>query len=149
MLGIPLSRHTALRLLLQLPLPEVSVPKVLGAGDFALRRGQVCATVLIDATTGERVDVLAGRKAEVLETWLHEHPGIEVVCRDGSGAYGEAVRRALPGAVQAGDRWHLSRPGRSRAEGGRRAQFLLGRRRATAERGQASPDDRGAVAAGP
>ena len=34
-------------------------------------------------------------------------PGIEVVCRDGSGAYGEAVRRALPGAVQAGDRWHL------------------------------------------
>ena len=29
------------------------------------------------------------------------------MCRDGSGAYGEAARRALPGAVQAGDRWHL------------------------------------------
>jgi transposase len=29
------------------------------------------------------------------------------VCRDGSGAYGEAVRQALPSAVQAGDRWHL------------------------------------------
>ena len=29
------------------------------------------------------------------------------MCRDGSGAYGEAVRRALPGAVQVGDRWHL------------------------------------------
>lgn len=39
--------------------------------------------------------------------WLREHPGVEVVCRDGSGAYGEAVRRALPGAVQSGDRWHL------------------------------------------
>jgi hypothetical protein len=24
-----------------------------------------------------------------------------------SGAYAEALRRALPGAVQAGDRWHL------------------------------------------
>jgi transposase len=106
-LGIPLSRHTALRLLLRLPLPEVSVPRVLGVDDFALRRGQVYATVLIDAETGQRIDVLAGRKAEVLEAWLHEHPGIEVVCRDGSGAYGEAVRRALPGAVQAGDRWHL------------------------------------------
>ena len=34
-------------------------------------------------------------------------PASQVVCRDGSGAYGEAVRRALPGAVQAGDRWHL------------------------------------------
>jgi transposase len=106
-LGISLSRHTSLRLLLRLPLPEVSVPRVLGVDDFALRRGQVYATVLIDAETGERVDVLAGRKAEVLEAWLRGHPGVEVVCRDGSGAYAEAVRRALPGAVQAGDRWHL------------------------------------------
>jgi transposase len=106
-LGVPLSRHTALRLLLRLSLPEVSVPRVLGVDDFALRRGQVYATVLIDAETGERVDVLAGRKAEALEAWLREHPGVEVVCRDGSGAYAEAVRRALPAAVQAGDRWHL------------------------------------------
>ena len=30
-----------------------------------------------------------------------------IVCRDESGAYGEAVRRALPGAIQVGDRWHL------------------------------------------
>ena len=29
------------------------------------------------------------------------------MCRDGSSAYAEAIRRALPGAVQAGDRWHL------------------------------------------
>ena len=89
------------------PLPQVSVPRVLGVDDFALRRGQVYATVLIDAETGQRVDVLAGRKAEVLEGWLREHPGARVVCRDGSGAYAEAIRRALPGAVQAGDRWHL------------------------------------------
>jgi transposase len=105
--GTPLSRYTALRLLLRLPLPEVAVPRVLGVDDFALRRGQVYATVLIDAQTGRRVDVLAGRRAEVLEDWLRSHPGVQVVCRDGSGAYGEAVRRALPGAVQAGDRWHL------------------------------------------
>jgi transposase len=106
-LGIPLSRHTALRLLLRLPLPEVAVPRVLGVDDFALRRGQVYATILIDAETGQRVDVLASRKADVLETWLLSHPGVQVVCRDGSGAYGEAIRRALPGAIQAGDRWHL------------------------------------------
>ncbi|HBW19082.1 MAG TPA: hypothetical protein DEH11_08735 [Actinobacteria bacterium] len=45
---------------------DVSVPRVLG-DDFALRRGHAYATVLIDAEAGERVDVLAGRKAEVLE----------------------------------------------------------------------------------
>jgi len=106
-LGVPLSRHTALRLLLRLALPEVAVPRVLGVDDFALRRGHVYATILIDAETGQRVDVLPSRKADVLEAWLRGHPGVQVVCRDGSGAYGEAVRRALPGAVQAGDRWHL------------------------------------------
>jgi DNA-binding NarL/FixJ family response regulator len=106
-LGVPLSRQAALRVLLRLPLPEVSVPRVLGVDDFALRRGHTYATVLIDAETGQRIDVLAGRKAEVLEAWLREHPGTEIVCRDGSGAYAEAIRRALPGAVQAGDRWHI------------------------------------------
>lgn len=106
-LGVPLSRPTALRALLRLPLPEVSVPRVLGIDDFALRRRHVYATILINAQTGERVDVLPGRTADLVEAWLREHPGVEVVCRDGSAAYGEAVRRALPGAVQAGDRWHL------------------------------------------
>ena len=98
-LGIPLSRHTALRLLLRLPLPEVAVPRVLGVDDFALRRGQVYATILIDAATGQRVDVLASRKAEALEAWLTTHPGVQVVCRDGSGAYGKSRELHLMGDV--------------------------------------------------
>jgi len=106
-LGILVSRHTALRVLLRIPLPALAVPRVLGIDDFALRRGLVYATVLIDAETGRRVDVVPGRTADVAEEWLRGHPGVEVVCRDGSGAYGEAVRRALPGAVQVSDRWHL------------------------------------------
>ena len=106
-LGIVLSRHTAVRALLRIPLPALAVPRVLGIDDFALRRGLVYATVLIDAETGRRVDVIPGRTADVTEKWLLGHPGVQVVCRDGSGAYGEAVRQALPGAVQAGDRWHL------------------------------------------
>jgi len=106
-LGVPLSRHTSLRTLLRIPLPGVTVPRVLGVDDFALRRGQVYATILIGAETGDRVDVLPGRTADVVEAWLRDHPGVQVVCRDGSGAYAEAARRAVPGAVQAGDRWHL------------------------------------------
>jgi hypothetical protein len=106
-LGIAVSRHTALRVLLSITLPEVTVPRVLGIDDFALRRGLIYATVLIDAGTGRRVDVVEGRTADVAEEWLRDHPGVEVACRDGSGAYGEAVRQALPSAVQVGDRWHL------------------------------------------
>jgi transposase len=106
-LGIGVSRHTALRALLAIRLPGLEVPRVLGIDDFALRRGLVYATILIDAGTGRRVDVLEGRTADVVEGWLREHPGVEVVTRDGSGAYAEAVRSALPDAVQCGDRWHL------------------------------------------
>jgi transposase len=105
--GIGVSRHTALRSLMAVRLPELVVPRVLGIDDFALRKGLVYATVLIDAETGRRVDVLEGRTADVVEDWLRAHPGAEVVTRDGSGAYGEAVRSALPDAVQCGDRWHL------------------------------------------
>jgi zinc-finger of transposase IS204/IS1001/IS1096/IS1165/Transposase len=105
-LGIGGSRHTALRVLLKIPLPVMAVPRVPGI-DFALRRGLVYATILIGAGTGRRVDVLEGRTADVVEDWLRAHPGVEVVTRDGPGAYGEAVRSALPDAVQCGDRWHL------------------------------------------
>lgn len=106
-LGVPLSRHTALPALLRLPVPVRPVPTVIGVDDFALRKRQRYATVIIDAVTGERVDVLADRRADTLEVWLREHPGVRVVCRDGSGAYAEAVRRALPDAMQVADRWHL------------------------------------------
>ena len=80
---------------------------MLGIDDFALRRGLVYATILIDAETGRRVDVIEGRTADVVEAWLRGHPGAEVVTRDGSGAYGQAIRSALPDAVQCRDRWHL------------------------------------------
>jgi hypothetical protein len=106
-LGISISRHAALRTLPAIRLPGLEVPRVPGTDDFALRRGLVYATILIDAGTGRRVDVLDGRTADVAEEWLRSPPGAGVVTRDGSGACGEAVRSTLPSAVQVSGRWHL------------------------------------------
>ncbi|MGK5451480.1 ISL3 family transposase, partial [Streptomyces radiopugnans] len=106
-LAMPLSYASALRLLRRVPVPVVHIPRVIGVDDFALRRRHSYATIIIDAETGQRIEVLPGREAAALETWLRTHPSIEAVCRDGSTTYAEAIRRALPDAVQISDRWHL------------------------------------------
>jgi transposase len=106
-LGIAAGRDTALRTLLGIALPERAVPRVLGIDDFALRRSRNYATVLIDADTGARIDVIPGRGAQTVADWLRAHPGVQTVCRDGSTAYAQAVRDAVPQAVQVADRWHL------------------------------------------
>ncbi|GGW76465.1 hypothetical protein GCM10010350_71690 [Streptomyces galilaeus] len=109
LLAVPVSRSTALRHLRRLPLPQQAVPRVIGVADFALRRRHRYATIITDAETGRRLAVLPDRERATLESWLREHPGAEVVCRDGSATHAEAIRRALPHAVQVSDRWHLWR----------------------------------------
>lgn len=106
-IGIIAGKDSALRALLGIALPERALPRVLGIDDFALRRSREYATVLIDADSGVRIDVLPGRGARVVTDWLRCHPGVEVVCRDGSSTYAQAVRDADPAVLQVADRWHL------------------------------------------
>lgn len=80
--GVPVSRSTVLRLVEELPEPEVPAPRVVGVDEYSTRKGRHYGTVLVNVETRRPVDLLPDRESSSLATWLAQRPGIEVVCRD-------------------------------------------------------------------
>jgi transposase len=62
---------------------------------------------MVDAETGDIVDMLESRESSEVSEWLATFPNIEVVSRDGSMLYAKAISMAHPDAMQVSDRFHI------------------------------------------
>ena len=115
-MSIPTSGSTLLRRIATTADEPEPTYRFIGIDDFALRKGQVYSTILIDLERGRVIDLLDGRDGAALEVWLKNHPGVEVITRDRWPAYANAATAGAPNAQQVADRFHLVKNARELVE---------------------------------
>ncbi len=106
-LGIPTTRPTVLRRIMQLPDAPCASVVYLGIDDFAFRRGYRFGTILVNLESHRVVDLLPDRRAETAAQWMRQQPDLAVISRDRGREYASAAREGAPHAIQCADRFHL------------------------------------------
>ena len=103
-LGAVVSRFTLIRLVRAMPDPEIGQVTVLGVDDWAKRRGQSYASVLVDMDSHRVIDILPDREACPHLDALRGH--VEEFAKMLTGRHGERLD-AWIAAVRAGGPTHL------------------------------------------
>jgi transposase len=104
---LPTSRTTLLRCLMRHATSPVGVPRVVGVDDFAWTKRRRYGTILVDLETHRLLALLADCEEETVATWFRQHPDVQIVTRDRSPTFAEAIRRGAPHVLQIADRFHL------------------------------------------
>jgi transposase len=106
-IALPAGTDTLLAEVRQAPIPAAPPATKIGIDDWAKRKCQSYATIVVDLESGQPIDLLPERSAECVAQWLQEHPGVEIISCDRGGVYADGARQGAPNAVQVADRWHL------------------------------------------
>lgn len=75
--------------------------------DFAIKKRETYGTIMVDINTHRVIDMINSRDLENVTTWLKTYPNLQIVSRDGSVTYHNAITCAHSNALQISDRFHL------------------------------------------
>ena len=106
-LGIKCSPNTCINHLLSLDWTPDRSARNVGLDDFALKRGHVYGTVIVNQDTHEIIELVASRDAEVIAEVLSHYHNIETITRDRGKCYISAINQAVPQADAIADKFHL------------------------------------------
>ncbi|PWB82743.1 MAG: transposase [Methylocystaceae bacterium] len=106
-LMMPVSNDTLLRVVRRKGRLEALAPNVIGIDDWAWKRNQRYGAIICDLERHRPIKLLPDREPATAREWLAGQPQIVIVARDRGGGFALAASKALPGALQVADRWHL------------------------------------------
>ncbi|MCQ4189880.1 ISL3 family transposase [Methylocystis sp. NLS-7] len=106
-LMMPVSNDTLLRVVRRRGRPAPPAPNVIGIDDWAWKRNQRYGAIICDLERHRPIKLLPDREPATAQAWLTGQPQIAIVARDRGGGFALAASKALPGALQVADRWHL------------------------------------------
>lgn len=101
------SPSTCLRIISNLPIPVHNDKEIIGIDDWAFRKGVSYGTIIVDAMSGDPIDLIASREEPAVTSWLINHQEIKLVTRDRASSYSKAITKALPFCEQIADRFHI------------------------------------------
>jgi transposase len=104
---LPASRSTLLRSLIYHASRTEDAPQVVGVDDFAWTKRRSSGTILVDLETHRLLALLADCEGDTVAAWFRRHPSVQIVTRDRSPTFADAIRRGAPHALHIADRFHL------------------------------------------
>ena len=109
--------------------PDLSKLRLISIDEFAVRKGHVYKTIVIDLVTGRIVYAADGKSSSALDGFwekLGERKNhIEAVCTDLSSAYINAVTSNLPNAKLVADHFHVAKLMNEAVDDLRRQQYHI------------------------
>lgn len=80
---------------------------IVGIDDFAIKKRYTYGTIMINHQTKKIVDMIPSREINDLNVWLSKFINLNIISRDGSIIYKNAIDISLPQVKQVSDRFHL------------------------------------------